>query len=436
MIGTLPPPLRRAVSPYTGIVRSVEEVLAAPADAPLFQASCELAGGEGLLGSGLGHVGGVGGIGRTRGEAAAAAVGEAIERYSATYVPRDRLVVDSARRLGDIAVAPSRFALFSETQYGLAGFPYRPFTADTRIAWIEGYSLPDGRPALLPAELVFLGDARLGERGVGYSTSSGLACGDTVEETTMRGLCEVLERDAFMIVWKSRLSLRLLDASADPPTAAALEAFAEPGLRYAAIDLSPIHGFPIVLAVVRAPRFAAGALGVGAAAAPTIERAAWKALSEAFATRSAGVKLEVGRAGREPGRRNEVVDSFDDHIVHYADHARASAAAFLDSSPERMSTADIRPLEGSTPADQVEGLCKRVETAGSSAYAVDVTSPDVEELGLTVARVIAPELCPLDVSHSTRFLGGSRLYRAALSLGLRDRILDEADINPDPHPFP
>src|SRR5262249_29252025 len=92
MIETLPAPLRRAVSPYTGIVRSVEECLAATSEPPLFQASCSLASGAGLVGSELGHGAGSGGIGRTRAEASSAAVGEALERYSATFVPRERLV--------------------------------------------------------------------------------------------------------------------------------------------------------------------------------------------------------------------------------------------------------------------------------------------------------------------------------------------------------
>ena len=65
-----------------------------------------------------------------------------------------------------------------------------------------------------------------------------------------------------------------------------------------------------------------------------------------------------------------------------------------------------------------------------------MTAPDVRELGLTVGKVLAPELCPLDVPHAARFLGGRRLYDAAVSLGLRDEPLHEADVNPDPHPFP
>jgi len=67
---------------------------------------------------------------------------------------------------------------------------------------------------------------------------------------------------------------------------------------------------------------------------------------------------------------------------------------------------------------------------------VDVTSPDVRELGLTVTRVIAPELCALDVSHRARFLGGERLTTAAYESGLRATPLELVDVNPLPHPFP
>ena len=122
----------------------------------MFRAACELGRADALLGSSLDHLTGIGGTGLTRAGAAAAAVGEALERYSASFVPADRLVFASARELGDDAVPPERFALFSERQYAQPGFPYRRFTPGTKIAWVEGQSLPDRARAFLPAELVFL----------------------------------------------------------------------------------------------------------------------------------------------------------------------------------------------------------------------------------------------------------------------------------------
>jgi ribosomal protein S12 methylthiotransferase accessory factor len=435
MIETLPPGLRRAVSPYTGIVRSVEECLAATADPALFQAACEVGTERGLLGASLDHLSGIGGSGRTRGEAAAAAVGEAIERYSATYVPRDRIVVARARELAG-AVEPERFALFSDRQCSLPGFPYRRFTAATPVAWVEGWELPGGDPAWLPAELVFLGPMPVqAGRPVGYATSSGLSCRESAEDALLSGLLEVLERDAFMITWANRLSLPQIDTSRSPQIEPALQApFERTGLRYAAIDLSVFHALPVVLGVVRAPAGFAGAIGVGAAAASTIERAWWKALSEAFASRSAGAKLAL-LTPDDAARGGEVL-TFEDHIRRYAGHEHAPATAFLDASPARTPAAAVPELEGTGPGEWIEALCRRVEAAGATAYAVDVTSPDVAPLGLTVMRVVAPELCRLDVAHTARFLGGRRLYEAAAALGLRDGILREVDVNPDPHPFP
>ncbi len=405
-------------------------------DPPSFRVACEVGRGIGLPNSTLDHLAGIGGSGLTLGEAAAAAVGEALERYSASFVPDDRLVVATARELGDRAVAPERFALFSETQHAQGGFPFQPFTRDSRVPWVAGTSIPSGRPVMLPAELVFLGDA-VGPGGtrIGYATSSGMACAREPGDALARGLCELLERDAFMIVWANRLSLPRLDWSADVRISSLdRRLFAGLGLDYVAIDLSAFHRLPSVLGVVRAPAGCQGALGVGAGTAPTMERAWWKALSEAFAARSASAKLALLAA--DDSEDAGEVNSFEAHILHYADHDHAGAASFLTSGADSVPVASVPTLEGASHDEHVAALCGRVEAAGSNAYAVDVTAPDVRELGLTVVKVVAPELCSLDVVHDTRFLGGQRLYGAACQAGLAKDPLAESDLNHDPHPFP
>jgi ribosomal protein S12 methylthiotransferase accessory factor len=430
--------LRDAVSPYTGVVASVEESLAGTSEPPLFRFACEVAHGAELLGSSIEHVTGVGGSGRTRAAAVAAAVGEALERYSASFVPLDRIVRASAADLGDEAVSPARFCLFSQRQYDARGFPFARFDERIVVPWIDGRSLDDGRRVYLPAELVLLGDVvEAGARRIGYATSNGVACADGEDEAVARGLAELLERDAFMIAWANRLSLPLLDVSADPALAE-LDArlFARTGLPYAAVDLSCFHRLPSLLGVVRAPRGYPGALGVGAGTAPTVEGAWWKCLAEAFSCRAAGAKLLALDPDRDYGHDGRNVASFEDHIRFYADHERAAAAGFLDASEERRVPAEIPALDASTPSARTPALAERVRRAGSTAYVVDVTSPDVRELGLVVTSTLAPELVPLDVPHAARFLGGSRLYDVPVQLGLRARPLAECELNPRPHPFP
>ena len=289
----------------------------------------------------------------------------------------------------------------------------------------------------VPAELVYLGPVGLDRSApIGYSTSSGLACGEDADGAIERGLLELLERDAFMIVWSNRLSLPRLMATGSAWLEHDAARFSATGLRHAAIDLSAFHDLPTVLGVVRAPDCVRGAVGVGAASAATIDEAYWKALDEAFAARSAGAKLSLLDSGATARPALGRPRSFEDHIRHYAHHGAAAATAFLDASEVTRDAGSVGPLEGRTCADRISALCARVELAGASAYAIDVTSPDVADLGLTVTRVLAPELCALDVDHGARFLGGRRLYDAAAKAGLSSCSLQEDDINPDPHPFP
>jgi ribosomal protein S12 methylthiotransferase accessory factor len=428
--------LSALVSPYVGIARSLDEVLAGTADPPLPTFSCEIVDDDRLIGSPLTPIGGVCGIGLDRDAAIGAALGETAERYSLCHIERGRTIRRRARDLAG-AVAPSRFGLFAPDQYARPGFPFVPFDDAVEVPWVDAWDLQSGDLSWLPAELVFLADPIAeGESRTSYATSSGAACAPGLDAAVFKGLLELLERDAFMIAWTSRLSLPLLDWREHAGLAAIdRRYFAATGLDYAAVDLSIFHGVPSVLAVVRAPHGQSAAVGVGAGTAATVEDAWWKALSEAFACRAAAARLaRIGRGGHLAADASNV-SSFLDHILFYADDDRAERTRFLDSSPERVGVHDIPPLPGSL-AERIETVLSRIAAAGSSAYAVEVTAPDIASLGVRVVKTLAPELCMLDVVHSARFLGNPRLRTVPARLGLRPAEIAFGDLNPDPHPFP
>jgi ribosomal protein S12 methylthiotransferase accessory factor len=274
------------------------------------------------------------------------------------------------------------------------------------------------------------------EERIGHATSSGLACAATLEEAVLAGLFELVERDAFMLVWHNRLSLPLLDWSADPELVRQDERyFAPSGLSYAAVDLSVFIGIPTVLGVVHGAAGTLGGLGVGAASAATVGVAWRKALAEAFSVQ----RWVRDRALEEPeklDRPAERIRTFDGHTLYYAQPTQARRAAFLDASPERRDVRDVVPLDGENVLERINAVCRRLHEHGASAYAVDVTSPDVRAAGLRVVHAVAPELCQLDVVEGARFLGGRRMYEAAYEAGLVPHRLTAADLNPDPHPFP
>lgn len=429
-----PPAVGPLLSPRVGLVTAVEECMADVDEPSLVRVSCELAATTELIGVELGAAHGVGGSGFTRSQAIGAALGEAAERYSGCYVPHERLVASSAKALGRRAVDPASFGLFSPAQHVRPGFPFAPFAPWTELRWIEGTDLETGEPAWVPAELVLLaGVEPVNGVRVGYATSSGLACGRTEAEALERALFEVLERDAFMLAWWRRASPARLDWSGSTWLSATDERyFRGTGLEYHALDLSAVHDLPVVVGVVRGLPGSGAALGVGAAAAPRLEEAWWRALAEAFASRSACRKLRLLDPARRYADDGRDVRSFDDHIRFYGDDDRAAAAAFLWSSPATKAAGEVPPLAG----DVAAGLVTRIARAGSRAIGVDVTAPDVAEAGLHVVKVVAPGLCALDAEHECRFLGAPRLLRPSETDILTPPPQGIDDLNPLPHPFP
>jgi ribosomal protein S12 methylthiotransferase accessory factor len=425
---------RDVVSPLVGLVTELDELLPSPDDARQFHVVAAPAAAALTLGRAAAVPGQPGsGYGVDRRRVQAAAIGEAVERYSAGFVPEEELVTATARELGPTAAAPASFALFAPEQHATPGFPFAPFTADTRLRWVRARLLADGTDAWLPAQLVYLGFLS-DEPLIGYSTSNGLAAALDWHTALLAALLELVERDAFMLAWNARLSFPRLDWSSCGVLRRYYDRYLAPArARLSAVDLSAVHHVPVVLAIVRGQP---GALVVGAAAAPRLEEAWRKAVTEAYAVRKAARESVL----REP--RNPFAAGFDDvcdftaHVNVYAYEENAHRADFLDASAEPRPADGVAPLAGATAADKVATVVAGLADAGIDTYAVDVTSPDVREAGFTVVRVVAPRLIPLDVRHDARFLGGERLYTAPADLGLRDRRLGFADLNPDPHPFP
>jgi ribosomal protein S12 methylthiotransferase accessory factor len=424
--------LEPVVSPLSGIVTATVRNTYAPDDARLVWVSGRTASCKRTTASSIPEWSG--GTHPSSDVARAAALGEAVERYSGAYARADATILATARDLGPDAVAPERFALFHRRQLEAPRFPFVEFDSATRVRFVEGFALDDGSPAFVPSQLVFMSGWFPDEERIGLATSNGLACGATLEEAILAALYEVVERDAVMLAWKNSLSLPLLDWSDDEEIAAVdRRVFAPTGLRYSVLDGSAFFDVPVAIGVVHGPPDELTALGMGGGAGPTVSVAWLKALAEAF-----GVRRWLSLATLAAGPLPEALDvkTFDDHMLFYARHEKAMLAAFLDASDRRTPTPAVAPIPGDTPRAQIGELLRRLSGRGCSAYVVDVTPPDVASLGLHVVRVVAPELCALDVLHSARFLGGRRLYRAAHDAGVSDRAFRFEDLNPLPHPFP
>ena len=89
----------------------------------------------------------------------------------------------------------------------------------------------------------------------------------------------------------------------------------------------------------------------------------------------------------------------------------------------------------STPTEEMNLLTSILKESGFDVLVTDITSIDIESLGMTVIRAIVPGYHPLFMGYHKRPLGSERLWTLPQKLGF-EGIQKETGDYPYPHPFP
>jgi ribosomal protein S12 methylthiotransferase accessory factor len=351
------------------------------------------------------------GKGRTEAEAKISAVGEAIERYCASHWDPARTYVAPVGDLDLPAITPADCVLYAEGQYARPDWEFRRFESDQPVTWIDGVAHPSGDPIALPASLVYLAfPPPRPEDAFAPATSNGLAAGLGLERATLGALCEVIERDAFLLTWLKRLPATELELDASGAVPAAL-------LRhYAAMDVE-LRAFalptdlPATVALAVAfedrPELPAQVIGMGCHPSPQI--ALTKALFELCQARPA----EATRFREDPPggrlRGYEDVHTLDDHSAFAALPERRGEFAFLWASGATARLSDLADPSTGDPGADLARCATELAMAGHQAGVVDLTTADIETSGYRVVRAIAAGLQPIHFGFGKERLGGRRL---------------------------
>jgi ribosomal protein S12 methylthiotransferase accessory factor len=384
------------------------------------------------------NFGSTGGASLDRDVAMAKAVGEAVERYCAAIYDMEELPLFSYATAPVPCVAPGEFALYAPEQYGSADFMFAPFEAGTQIRWTPARKLPTGDVCHVPAAMVYVPYTYYTATNDGpiiQPISTGLASHMSRDAATVSAICEVIERDAFTIVWQARMGPPQIrrDSLSDEPRAA-LEAMESIARSVTLFDITLDIQVPTVLAVQRSRDRACPAIAVAASTGLDPQEAALKALEELAHTYFYAAELLRMIPEEKWPRRPEDIVVQDHHLLYWADHRHADDIEFLFRSTASVAIDRDRAI----PSDSGGQLAELVQRVGAAGYAVlttEVTSADVAELGFSVVRAIIPGLHPLQIGHRYRALGGRRLWEVPQRLGYQG-IQRETGDNPAPHPYP
>lgn len=434
--------IERVVSPRFGIARTITRIQLGPDEPRLHLFSVEPAYRS--LG-GLGAARNTGGAGLSVTDAKLSALGELLEGYCAAAMPPKMEIFGTYKELSrhHEVVEPARFALFSENQYASNGFPFRPFNEDTPVAWVWGYSLIREKRVLVPASRVYLPySKRPEEADIGPLLSTGLAGAGSLETAILSGLYECIERDAFTIFWLNNLPVRRIDirgsSSAVPFKRLHDELFDVSGYEYHVYDITNdlnVSTIYVILAV-NSPR--GKIYPIGASSRLDGVEAVFKAVTEAIQ----GKPYVLHEMKQEPNWRPRPdfadVDSFARSCKVYS--IEPALVPHLLSVEERAhATVTLENLpRWETPGAvaAIQHITNQLRARDYEAIIVDLTTSDVDALGVKVVRVITPELQHLHGHHAWPFLGGRRIFEVPARLGFREGMPTEKAFCQYPHPFP
>ena len=385
-----------------------------------------------------------GGGGESIEAALASTIGEAVERYCMLYYDKSTMVSASYREVADDAVSPDLLRLYSREQVERKEPNVRLtyFTEDTKINWVWGYSLTDKRPRLVPATLVYLQYALdEGEHSIGRNASTGLAAGGTIEEAILTGLLEIIERDAHAVAWLHRkVGPQILVDDPDLQGMIKTRFFGDhPSVDLRIFDITLDVPVPSVLGVMRRPTEFGPVLCVSSVTRLKPKDVIRKCLREI------GQGLPYLRFLRhqyrdwEPAADFSDLVTFDQHCTLYVKRPELvpEALAFVEESTEKIALSDIPDRSTGSILGDVEACIEMLREIGKEVIVIDITTPDVEEVGLKVVRVMIPGLVPMHGNHNYPYLGVKRLYEVPHKLGWeKSGWSPDAGLNPFPHPFP
>jgi ribosomal protein S12 methylthiotransferase accessory factor len=368
------------------------------------------------------------------------AIAEGAERYASGDFLGELVVLARASELDGDVLDASRIPRCSEREYAHPACPLIPFDPEATIRWTRGVDLASGREIWVPAVMAcYRLQDLLPQEKFWYQISTGCAVHTGLAEALVQGIFEVVERDAVALIWLQQLALPDFRPASPPPAPEAGAALREEvgylldwGARHCIethlLDATTDLGVPTVYCLQVAEHDDYAHQVVGCATSRDMMSAAKKALLETTLIRLANY-VAIDNLPRSPER----FTSFIDGGLYMGVRERSHAFAFLREQRRTQDSALPRMDLPDEPDEALRCLVQALSSQGVQVIAVDRTTRELADVGLTAVKVLIPDLQPMSLHPFAQFCGHPRLWEAPAAMGLR--ALPEGELNPWPQPF-
>ncbi len=364
------------------------------------------------------------------------AVCEAVERYCLAIYKEKDLIRASYSKIKNRSIPLKNIISFSATQLKAKSLSSCKYTDKTNFFWANGKSIFDNKPVLIPAQLIFVPYNFKKEKIIRLPISTGAASGTSFTGALLRGILEIIERDAFMIHYLSNVCGELIDFSDNDRLLSIKNYFKKYRLDLYLINL------PTDLKIYTFLTLIIDKTGVGPAVSAGL-KAGLDSLETAIGS------IEEGWHSR-PWIRDELNKKPDlNKIISEGKtlHDIKKRGLFW-SSIEMIKYVDpwinnkrvirfnkLRSLSKGKLISDLHYILSLLRSKGHNVYYVDITRPEVEKYRFKVLKAVIPSLHPLYLDEPYPYLGGNRIYQLPVGLGYKENALTESELNRTPHFF-
>ena len=355
------------------------------------------------------------------------ALGEAIERYSLSIYKNSNLITTSYEKIKNKALNPNDVVVVSKKQ--LAKKQYEKFRIDekSKIRWARGYSIKQKKNIYVPAQMVYVPYAYFkGEKLIQLPITTGAATSTTMSGAIYRGICEIVERDAYMIAYLNKLKLKKISNS-HPLIKDIAKYFERYNLELHLFETTTDINIPCFMGILIDRTGEGPAVSVGLSANLDAETAAIGAIEEAQHSRPWMREMYL-KGDRFKGSWKNLTSLeqrgllwYDQKMIKYLDF-------WLKIKGKKWK---IQKRKSKGTIQDLKTALNRLKN--KETIVVDCTIPEIRRKGFKVVKVIIPELHPLFLFENVKYLGGKRIYEVPPKLGYKRKT--EVQLNKIPHPF-
>lgn len=297
-----------------------------------------------------------------------------------------------------------------------------------RLGWVKGISIISGKETFVPAQLVFVPyRLKKNEPLIGPIISTGASCHSSLKKAITNGLLEVIERDAFMIMYLNKTCRGVIDVSFSFKCRKIFSIFKKYNLEPYAIDISTDVPVYSVLGILIDRTGIGPAVSVGAKSSFDLEEAILGAFGEAMRGRLNGRTILMKKNVKDEIKKEEKIKTFRERSIFWSPIKNIAKLEFFWKN-KKISYKKIRATQ---KVKKLESLLKWFKEKNYEVIYVDLTPSHLKKEKIFIVKVLVPQFQPLYLDERFPVWEGPRLKEVPKILGLKH----SQKINTFPHPF-